>query len=441
MTEMLFELTDLLHLPVSLCNAAVFSIFFSRFLGTRYNSKKLYTAVYSIYFLVNAAFSILMPEAVSLLTIATCFCFPVLLYTGTIVHRVVCGGLLTAYAFVTDSLVMLTSSFIFKYTASALRADAFMYFIGAYSSAVVLLCMTLIITKRRRTSLSATPNKYYLALALIVWICAGLSFGAVSIVEQSGNPAGLAQLLSETAIAALSVLVFFVFESYQVHAEQKEHTALVEQQLLQEEQRFMLIDEQHREVMAIKHDITNHMTSIRELLAELQYDEATKYLNEYIAQTSPVLKRSITGKPSVDVLISGKIAIAESAGIMFEIKSDKLLEVRISPFHLNIILSNAIDNAIEACRKLPGGADRYISLGMKTESDNLCIRIINSSLPTKIAAGGLPATSKDDSLHHGYGLSAIKRVVEHYDGAILCAYDNGEFTLYVQIMNRPAEVQ
>jgi len=121
---------------------------------------------------------------------------------------------------------------------------------------------------------------------------------------------------------------------------------------------------------------------------------------------------------------------------MFETKTSKLLEVCINPYHLNIILSNALDNALEACRKLPEREDRYIVLGLKNEDDSLCIRVINSSPPTKISNGGLPATTKDDKQHHGIGLSTVKRVAEQYDGVILCTYENSVFTLYVKIINR-----
>jgi len=330
---------------------------------------------------------------------------------------------------------MVASSYIIGQSAAELRLNTVAYYIGAYASAVFLLLLAIMVTKKRSARLSTSPNKYYLALLLVVWICAGLSFGDMAIVEQSGASANLIHLLSEVAITALSVLFFFIFENFQIQADQKEHTALVERQLLQEEQRFKLIDTQLHEVKSIKHDITNHMTTIYTLLAKAQYDEATEYLNEYFIQTATILSRSITGKSSVDVLISEKISQAEKSGILFDIKADKLAEVNISTYHLNIILSNALDNAIEACLKISEITNRYISLGLKTEGDNLCIRVVNTSPPVDILADGLPATNKADRLQHGLGLSTITRVAEQYRGTILCAYSEGEFTLYVQVMN------
>jgi sensor histidine kinase regulating citrate/malate metabolism len=75
---------------------------------------------------------------------------------------------------------------------------------------------------------------------------------------------------------------------------------------------------------------------------------------------------------------------------------------------------------------------------LKTEDANLCIRVINPSPPVDIPNSELPDTSKGDRQHHGLGLSTIKRIAQQYGGSVLCTYDNGEFTLYVQMINSAA---
>lgn len=429
-----FEMLYLLKIPISLFNALILVIFFSGFLVRKYKSRTVYLVAYSAYLLANLTVSMFIPELIIGLTILVCLSFPIFLYSGTVTQRLICGGLLIAYSFVSECSTMVAISFFFDLTVDEIRLDATAYYVGAYISVILLLSFAFMVTKRRNAKLSPLQNNYYIVLLLIVFICTGLSYNEIPKLEQSGSSANLEHLLSEAAIAILSVLVFIVFESYQKHAEHKEHSALLERQILQDEQRFKLIDEQHREIITIKHDMVNHLTSISKLLSDEQYNEAKDYVNEYYTQTSSTLTRSIIGKPSVDALISEKMAIAECEGFRFEVDSAKLSEINISPYHLNIILSNAIDNAIEACQVLKE-KEPYISLGMKTEGDNLCIRVKNPALEPEFSADGFPITSKKDRFRHGLGLSSIKRVAESYNGIVLCTYENNEFTLYVQLIN------
>jgi signal transduction histidine kinase len=331
---------------------------------------------------------------------------------------------------------MVAISFALGYSASEIATSETVFYIGAYISKVLQFLIAIIITQNKKAVLLPANNRYHLVLLVIVWTCVGLSFGNMLLVIQSDSSASLIHLLSEIAVATLSVLMFYVFQSFQIHALQKERTALIEQQLWQEEQRFSLIDEQFQEIRSIKHDLTIHMTSIRKLLHEDNNSAAIEYLDDYFSQTSHALTRSITSKPSVDALISEKAAIAESEGVKFDIETEKLATININPVHLNIILGNALTNAIEACRQLHDDADRYISLGMKTEGDNLCIRVTNSSPSITIGDDELPVTSKNDITHHGFGLSTVRRLAKQYNGSLLCEYADGEFTFFALMMNK-----
>jgi sensor histidine kinase regulating citrate/malate metabolism len=113
--------------------------------------------------------------------------------------------------------------------------------------------------------------------------------------------------------------------------------------------------------------------------------------------------------------------------------------ILVSPVHLNIIFSNTLDNAIEACRRLPSGAKRYIALELKIEGRSLYIRIKNSSLPVEMADGELPVTSKRDKLRNGLGLATVKRLIEQYAGVMLCEYKDEEFVFFARISNISSE--
>ena len=432
---MRFDTSMLLHIPIALCDTLVLSIFLKRFLGKRKDSEQIYIITYLIYFITNVTLSILYPDIIVVYSVVSCLIIPYILYNGTRVQRIFCGGLLTAYLFVTEIATLMAFSFFSKNTFAENADNSVLFYSGAFVSKAIMFVIAFFISIRRKTSLSPVPFYYHLLLLFIIYICVGLSYVNVILVNLSGEPVTIYHLLSEIAIIMMSILVFFVFERFQIFAEHEEHTAIIEQHLSHDESRFYQINAKNDELNGLRHDLVNHLTSIRGLTFEKQYDKLIDYLDEYLPKALGVLLDSITGNPSVDVLLSEKIAVAENENIDIKLNIKTSLDISVSPVHLNIIVGNALDNAIEACRKLPDYTARYIIFDIKTENEVLGLRVVNSSLPVKIVAHELPRTDKDDKNHHGMGLNIVKQLIDRYGGSMRCSYENGEFIFYMRISN------
>lgn len=429
----------LLHVPVAVIDTLTFALFFKRFLGEKHNTLRPYILAYSAYLILNVILSTLYPDILPAYSVISCLVIPYVLYSGARMQRVFCGGLLTAYLFVSEILTMLALSFVIRRTMPEIAGNAFFYYTGAFISKAVSLVLALVISRNRKSAFVLAPSYYNWLLLAIIYICVGLSYFDLKLVKQSGSHAAGFHVLSVFAIFVLSILVFFVFKKFQEYAEREAYTAIVEQHLQEDECRFRLIASQDKEILGIKHELVNHLTSIRGLSANKQYGQLNDYLDEYIRETTGVLSRSITGMPSIDALLSEKIAVAESEGAEFSASIGALPELLISPVHLNMILGNALDNAVEACRKLPDGMRRYISLCIEAEGDWLYVRIANSSLQVKIGAGGLPGSDKGDRLRHGLGLNIAKRLIERYEGAMHCECGGGEFAFLAQMRQTPVD--
>jgi len=420
-----------------MCETATLVVFFGRFLGRKYNSKLPYILSSALYFVLNMTASTWFKEFVPLLTPLVCFALSLTLYNGTKTQRLFYSGLLVAYIFVAESFVMVALTFAFGRTMLEIAQMTTLFYLGAYSSKVLLLILAFVVSGRRKTRVKPVPFTYHLFLLFIVCICAGLSVGDMVLVAASGEPATLMHLLFETAFLLLSVLVFFVFEKFQSYAEHELQTTMIEQQLAKNELLFETIESQHTEIRAIKHDMVNHLTSIGVLADNGQVAELQDYIGEYIKDSQAVMSPTITGRPSVDAIITEKRLFAEQENIRFGIVFDELSDVLVNPVHLNIILSNALDNALDACRALSTQPERkrYIELQLKTEPGFLLMRVSNSSPEVSTNDGEFPITSKAEKNLHGFGLASIKRVVERNRGVMFCEYKDGEFVFMAQIFN------
>mgnify|MGYP000151252383 FL=1 len=101
-------------------------------------------------------------------------------------------------------------------------------------------------------------------------------------------------------------------------------------------------------------------------------------------------------------------------------------------------MGNALDNAIEACRKLKGkesDAETFIRLSSFRKGKMIFIEITNSFDGNVIRKrqSEFPATDKADKEAHGIGLANIKSVAEKYHGGVDWSVDGKVFILSVMM--------
>lgn len=99
---------------------------------------------------------------------------------------------------------------------------------------------------------------------------------------------------------------------------------------------------------------------------------------------------------------------------------------------LCLILSNALDNALEAVAALPAG-ERKASVQIRLKGMYLLLRVKNRcAAGLAVARGSFPATGKREP-GHGYGLPTIRRTAEALGGSAVCYTAEGNFFLDVMV--------
>ena len=106
----------------------------------------------------------------------------------------------------------------------------------------------------------------------------------------------------------------------------------------------------------------------------------------------------------------------------------------IKPVDMCIILSNALDNAIEANQTIDDPDGRYIKLKMYGNGSYTVISVTNPTdkIPVK-SSGNSYITSKKDNENHGFGLKSIENTAKKYDGEMLTKCEDSVFTLVIKL--------
>lgn len=198
-------------------------------------------------------------------------------------------------------------------------------------------------------------------------------------------------------------------------------------------------------VRAVKHDMKNHMLVLQALLHE-QYkhdinSEIERYFQAMYTSVEQLDKRVHTGNPVSDAVINSKFQYAKKAIHGIRLDADELIvpdTISVEAYDIGIILSNGLDNAIEACQKLrqtEPEADTYISIRSFWKGKMYFIEMENSfdGLLQMNANGDWPCSTKPNADAHGIGLRNIHSCAQKYGGDMDCIVNGRRFILSVMV--------
>jgi sensor histidine kinase regulating citrate/malate metabolism len=185
------------------------------------------------------------------------------------------------------------------------------------------------------------------------------------------------------------------------------------------------------------------MTNIKGLIATEKYNEVDSYIEKLDDTIQKLDFKYSTGNPLCDVIINDKAGAAERLHIAFDIHFFYQETNAISTFDFGIVLSNLLDNAIEACRKVPEES-RFIRLKLKTKEPFILLEMENSYDGELVwnDEKKLPVSTKENAKtqevlsEHGLGLKNVAEIADQYLGGMQIEADNHIFRTVVMLQKR-----
>lgn len=219
-------------------------------------------------------------------------------------------------------------------------------------------------------------------------------------------------------------------------------TVLIRQQKLEQErtlsemnQKYYENLEQHQyEVRKLKHDMANHL----QLLASLPEEKKNDYLTELI--NNPVINTTINfcSNSTINAVLNNKISLMEQNHITFQHEIHLAESISVANSDLCALLANALDNAIEACQKVPA-TERVIHFEVKAQKGLFVVHITNPVKELIKTAQNTYQTTKENQTEHGYGLRSIREIVTRYGGNMEIDDNNNVFSLFLYLPNHSCE--
>ena len=199
-------------------------------------------------------------------------------------------------------------------------------------------------------------------------------------------------------------------------------------------------------IRGMRHDMKNTISLIMQLAAGKE-EELKAYLEELNETMDRLEFRFKTGNTVVDTLLNMKYH--EIASTVPDLRMDveglqfpeKLF---IQSYDIGIIIGNALDNAIEACRKLKvkePDAEAFIRISSFQKRELFFLKVENSfdGKVVRKPQNEFPVTDKADRENHGIGLANIKSTAEKYQGTMDFRVKDRVFILSVMMKNERRE--
>lgn len=208
-----------------------------------------------------------------------------------------------------------------------------------------------------------------------------------------------------------------------------------EQQIAAQSEHYRELAAANAEVRRFKHDFKNLRFAIEQLLSDGKKSEAQAIMQEFTETLNSTGRSMIlfdTGNGIADALLMDKLRQAHQKQTLLTFKG-AIPQNALAPTDLCVLLGNTIDNAIEACEKLPAEYQREITVECNCSSGFLFLTVRNPiSKPVPICDHMVPSTKKDKALH-GFGIQSLHKVAKNYDGTVKLNSDGGDFTVNVEL--------
>lgn len=331
---------------------------------------------------------------------------------------------------------------VIGYVVGVLRARA-----GEKCCALTLTLGAWVVLESAAPVLPRWPEQLEGAVALLLlatglWILRRVRrFGEGSVLL-SGFIASLALWMVQkpAALAWLSYLSFylcwflaFLLHRYQVQErKEKEFLAAQIRQMQSAEGEGTDVQALYAELRTLRHDMKHHMQVMDGLLEQGQLEAARAYRQELRKDDTLVyVNTCASGFAAVDALLLAKTAVCKRNAIGLEMKLCTLDKLPMSQPEFCAVLGNILDNAIEACCKIPvESGRRQIVFSMQIARKMLHISCKNALDEPPRKQNDRFLTDKPGE-GHGYGIESIRSAVQKADGRVDFSCAEGFFFVSV----------
>ncbi len=226
-----------------------------------------------------------------------------------------------------------------------------------------------------------------------------------------------------------NIAMLYIISGIEKATEHEQDARLLKQQISLQTENYNALKKNYNVQRKATHEFERHIQVLRDLLDREEYDSAKNYVRTLQANRTLRIFCINSNNPVIDVVLNQKHQVAQENGITMRVQVNDLSSISYRTDELVVLLSNLLDNAIEACQRLDGRREILCTI---LKEDSVYISIRNTSNPVVIVNNEI-STSKPDATEHGFGIPAVKYILEQLNAEYTFAYNDGWFQFVAEI--------
>jgi len=316
-----------------------------------------------------------------------------------------------------------------------LQGDVDFILWGSIISKLILFTLVLLVMLAKKSEDDHVPARFWLLFLVFPVISILVILLLFSNQVLADQVTGTEYLIAAVCgIILMNMLFLFLFNKLSNNLSENFQLAIEKERLTAQNQFIELLLAKQNEIKSLWHDLKHHLLVINSYAQKADNEQIIAYINSLEKDIRETDNFYRTGNLIIDSIINQKHMCAQKHSIDFQLINNIQQKININENDLCLLLSNALDNAIEGVIAAQG-ENKTISIQLATKEDNFIFTVKNPCGELYFNKQGQPETTKQNKNQHGYGLKSMERIAEKHHGNLNIDYNNHEFTLDIILKN------
>ena len=180
-----------------------------------------------------------------------------------------------------------------------------------------------------------------------------------------------------------------------------------------------------------RHDLRHHLQYLSACIENGQTEQAQSYISGICEEIEAQKVQRYCENEAANLILSSFAGRAQKDGVAMHVQGALPAFILVSDSDLCVLLSNALENALHACRPfVAAGTAPVIEVRFYVREDKLFLQVTNPCGSEIRFENGLPVS---DQPGHGIGVQSICAIVRRYGGVYAFSVQNGQFILRLSL--------